>query len=529
MLQIRPDAQIQVTLVMPQHKVPVWLQNLFFSLHKAEFVSLYVVVLTTEPRKSEPASLLFDAWKWLDTKVFRRKVSAVEHSENLVDICGEFDAEQNGGFSTATLDDATHCIQRREADVIVWMLSDRPPTGTISVAKFGVWTIADAFNKALGFRELVNREPVTRCDLIIYGNAPSDDRILATTFATTDCLSLARGINAIRVKCEALLLATIRRTYRRADPRIDGSPVNTTERVNRASPGFLQLGRGLLHIYGQYSVKLLARPFYFDQWQIAYRIGGNRLDQEGLKRLAPSHRGFWADPFVAEDDGRTFIFFEEFLQETSRGHICAIEIGPDGEVGQPINVLHSEYHLSYPFLFRYDGSLYMVPECAESGRVEVFRCTRFPDVWEPHAVLLDGVCAFDPTLIEHDGMWWMFVTIQHDGNSTDDELHLFYASGPFDEWTAHPLNPIQLDVRSARPAGSLFREQGRLFRPSQDCSARYGWAISIQEVRCMTTEDYKELEVGRITSDWAVGAHGTHTINQASGVTVYDCEAKCRK
>ena len=126
-------------------------------------------------------------------------------------------------------------------------------------------------------------------------------------------------------------------------------------------------------------------------------------------------------------------------------------------------------------------------------------------------------------------MWWMFVTIQHDGNSTNDELHLFYAASPFDAWTPHPLNPVRLDVRAARSAGAMFHGKGKLFRPAQDCSGRYGWAISIQEVRCMTTEDYKELEVGRITSDWAVGAHGTHTINQVSGVTVYDCEAKCRK
>ena len=123
----------------------------------------------------------------------------------------------------------------------------------------------------------------------------------------------------------------------------------------------------------------------------------------------------------------------------------------------------------------------------------------------------------------------MFVTIQHHGNSTDDELHLFYSSDPFGEWTAHPLNPIELDVRSARPAGSLFRERGRLFRPAQDCSARYGSAISIKEIRCMTTDNYEETEVARILPDWAIGAHATHTVNQASGVTVYDCEARCRK
>jgi len=527
---VNPESRILVTLVLPQQIVPIWLRNLFFSLFKVEFISLRVVILASERRQNEPNFRLFDAWKFLDTKAFRRKISAAEHSESLVDISWEIDSEQNRIFSTATLDDVTSRIQRREADIIVWMLpDDRPPAGIISAAKFGVWTVADAFNNALGFREIVNREPATRCDLIIYGNSPSDDRILATSFAATDGLSLARGINGVRVKCEALLLSTITRTYRQADSKMDELSVHATKRVKRASPGSLQLIWGLLRIYGRYSVELLARPFYFDQWQIAYRIGGDRLDREGLQRLAPTHSGFWADPFVAEYNSRKFIFFEEFLKETSRGHIAAIEIGPDGETGHPIKVLQSEFHLSYPFLFRYDESLYMIPECAESGRVEVFRCTRFPDVWESHAVLLDGLCAYDPTLIEHEGRWWMFVTIQHDGNSTDDELHLFFSSSPFGAWTAHPLNPIQLDVRFARPAGSLYREQGRLFRPAQDCSARYGWAISIQEVQCMTTEDYKEIEVGRISPDWAIGAHATHTINQADGVTVYDCEARCRK
>jgi hypothetical protein len=310
------------------------------------------------------------------------------------------------------------------------------------------------------------------------------------------------------------------------DPRPGGTPGDALAPGYRASPGVLGLCLGLSRLYGRYLLSLLTRPFYFDQWQLAYRIGGDRLRQEGLRRLAPTHRGFWADPFVAEQEGRKFIFFEEFLTDTSRGHIAAIEIGADGEPGQAFDVLKGDHHLSYPFLFRYDDSLFMVPECAESGRLEVFHCTRFPDTWEPHAVLLDGVRAYDPTLIEHDGKWWMFATIQHSGNSCDDELHLFYASGPFDQWTAHPLNPIQLDVRSARPAGALFREEGRLFRPSQDCSARYGSAITILEVLCMTTEDYQEIEVERISPDWAIGAHATHTVNQDCGVTVYDCQTR---
>ena len=171
----------------------------------------------------------------------------------------------------------------------------------------------------------------------------------------------------------------------------------------------------------------------------------------------------------------------------------------------------------------------MTPECAQLGRIEAFRCVRFPDKWELHGVLMDGVRAFDPTLIEHEGRWWMFVTIQEGGNSTDDELHLFHALNPFDEWTPHPLNPINVDVRSARPAGALFRENGELFRPAQDCSVRYGYALSIQRILRMTVEDYQEEEVRRILPDWARNISGTHTVNKAAGVTVYDCIERRRR
>jgi len=528
-LEIKSGPQIQVTVVLPQQNVPVWLRDLFIGLHKAECISLSIVLLSIVHRQTEPASRLFDAWKWLDAKIFQGKISAAEHSESLVDIPEEIGAEQPDRFSAATLADVTQCIQERNADLIIWMLPSRPPAGKLPAAKFGVWTIANAFNKAFAFREFVNREHATRCDLIMLGDLSGDDRVLATTFATTDDLSLARGINGVRAKCEALLLATITRTCLQSDATVDGIPVNTEKPVDQAVPALLHLCRGLMRIYSRYFIDHLTRPFYFDQWQIAYRLGGGRLDQEKLQQLAPAHGGFWADPFVVERDGRKFIFFEEFLGETSRGHIAAMEVYPDGEVGETVNVLVRDYHLSYPFLFEHDGSLYMVPECAEAGRVEVFRCERFPDRWESHAVLLEGVCAYDPTLIEHEGMWWMFVTIQNDRNSSDDELHLFYASDPFDAWVAHPLNPIRLDVRSARPAGSPYREQGKLFRPAQDCSSRYGSAISIQEVHCMTTEDYREFEVGRISADWSIGAHATHTVNKSNGLTVYDCEVKRRK
>jgi len=527
MAQVESDAPIKVTLVVPGPMAPAWLRNIVVALRDADFVSLSVVAAAIECDERDTGSSLFGLWMWLERTIFADKIAAAGNCEELVDVAAELDSKRS--VTVGALSEVHGSIAPGSADLVVWMLPARPPAELVAQEDRGVVTIADAFQRAFGFREFVDQAPATGCDVVMYGRTPDEDRILASSFAATDPVLFARGIGIARAKGQALLMSSIKRLWRQVDPKLDGLPGVATAPVDRRPPNFVHTAWGLLHFVFRYIAVQLMKPFYFDQWQLAYRTGGDRLDQKGLQRLAPSHSGFWADPFVVEREGRKFIYFEEYSSTTCRGHIVAMEIFPDGQVGEPVNVLMLEHHLSYPFLLEYGGDLYMIPECAESGRVAAYRCVEFPQRWKLHAVLLDGVRAFDPTLVEHDGLWWMFVTIQHDGNSVNDELHLFHAPGPFEEWTSHPLNPVRLDVRATRPAGAIFRDNGKLLRPAQDCSGRYGRAISIQEVRCMTPENYEEVELLRISADWAAGAHATHTINQASGVTIYDCEIRRRK
>ena len=63
-----------------------------------------------------------------------------------------------------------------------------------------------------------------------------------------------------------------------------------------------------------------------------------------------------------------------------------IEIGADGRWSTPVRVLERDHHLSYPFLFEHEGVLYMVPETAQAGTVELYRCTEFPLRWRRERV-----------------------------------------------------------------------------------------------------------------------------------------------
>jgi hypothetical protein len=168
----------------------------------------------------------------------------------------------------------------------------------------------------------------------------------------------------------------------------------------------------------------------------------------------------------------------------------------------------------------------MIPESVHDSGVDLYRATRFPYEWEHHARLLDGVRAVDATLFEADGRWWMFTNIAQRGAAAwsdwNEELHLFHAPTPLGPWTPHRRNPVKSDVRSSRPAGKLFRLDGALYRPSQDCSERYGCAITVNRVERLDADEFREVEVSRIEPRWSPELVGTHTLNHADGLTVID-------
>jgi hypothetical protein len=185
-------------------------------------------------------------------------------------------------------------------------------------------------------------------------------------------------------------------------------------------------------------------------------------------------------------------------------------------------VLERDHHLSYPFVFEWQGQHYMVPETGSERRVEIYRSAAFPFDWRPEAVLLDGRYAVDATLAEVDGTWWMFANVGVEGALNYDELCIFHAPSPLGPWRPHRRNPVKSDARSARPGGRLFFWNGDLYRPSQDCSGQYGSAIVINKIHRLTTSEYHESAVSRIEAKWAHNLLGTHTVNSAAGLTCID-------
>lgn len=181
------------------------------------------------------------------------------------------------------------------------------------------------------------------------------------------------------------------------------------------------------------------------------------------------------------------------------------------------------YHLSYPFVFAHEGRILMIPETSGNRSVELYEATAFPDVWRLNTVLIPNICASDVTVCQWDGRWWMFAAVVDHDSSGWDTVSIFWADTVEGPWHPHPMNPVKKDVTSSRPAGALIQVDGRLLRPSQDCSNGYGSALTWCEVLELTETGFTERVIARQTCPGGgSGYYGLHTYNRSASFETVD-------
>ena len=408
----------------------------------------------------------------------------------------------------------------------------------LNIARHGVWSFHHGDNLVnrggpAGFWEVMDGLPVTGSVLQVLTEDLDNGRVIYRSWSpTADRFSVKANRNNLYWKSAAFVM-------RKLKELADGVPVCPPEtqlyrpysnRLYRMPTNREMLPR-LSRMVTKYAASKVKAALNSDQWALAYRFRSGPCDSNNtlyrFKNLIPPRDRFWADPFAIKVDDHYYVFLEEYPYETAKGHISVIELDRKGVVSGPRKVLERDYHLSYPFVFEWKGDYYMVPESAANKTVELYRAKSFPFVWQLEKVLMTDVRAKDATLAEIDGTWWMFVSIAE--HSIPDELYLFSAPSPLGPWTPHRSNPVKSDVRGSRPAGALFEWNGVVYRPAQDSSGRYGYAISINRITQLDAEGFREEEVSKIFPNWRKDLIGTHTLATADDLTVIDCLMRRRR
>ena len=273
-----------------------------------------------------------------------------------------------------------------------------------------------------------------------------------------------------------------------------------------------------------------------DHWSVRWRRCGtdagvgHALDwPDADYRLLPDDgRRYYADPFLFRHGGEDFLFVEELPYATGKGVVSVARVS--GETVTPFQtVLEGDVHMSYPQVFEDGGQVWMIPETFGARTVELWRAVEFPGRWEREAVLLDGVDASDATILRHDGLYWLFAALSPLGTSPRDMLGIFVAPSLRGPWRAHPANPVEIDVRTARPGGSFYRRGEDLMRVAQNGSGGYGAGLSLCRVDRLDSETFSQTLVAQLGArpDW--GCDGVHTLNALGGIEVIDTVSKVRR
>lgn len=338
---------------------------------------------------------------------------------------------------------------------------------------------------------------------------PDNNRTLAASkLAIEDKFLIGRGLQNSFSRSLSLIDRTLSST--------DNRPADKTSAI--ASPGRATLAEFVLRMIAHKAANLMMKPFRREEhWQVALRDGTqsfNVIQDDGDR--------FYADPFLCRANGRTFLFVEEYPYADQRGLISAAEVVDGRLAATPVAVLKRPYHLSYPFVFEHGGEFWMIPETGENRTIELYRAIEFPWKWELSTVLMEGAIFSDATILLHDGLWWLFVTADWFGTSTQDELSIFYSEALQGEWKPHRANPVKSDSRFSRPAGRIVQQNGRLFRPAQNCDRTYGAGIAWFEITELTPTSFNERKI----TDWdgrtELSMDGLHSFDQLGSLQVID-------
>ncbi len=520
---------LRIGILFEGDQVPMWVNAAVLEISQLKNIEWAVAI--QNPKASESENFLFKIFRNLDRSLLPGKPDLTSNVKlgflNNVPVI-EASAQK---LTSKELDR----IRETNPDILLHFGAEIPDPEILRLPKHGVWGLFDGTSETLlneftGFHEWFLHQPTSTIYLGQLIVSPLEIKQQKSSSIKTEYLSLNRNQTAIFSKAIDLF---VRKVSHLADAgkseELKSIPVSRQGRENRMNFWVAFLS------FWKLSVRLIAKSlnkiFFLEQWVLFYSLEPLELPQllfRKFKELIPPKDRIWADPFVVTQGNKHYIFIEELLLKTNKGHISCLVLDQNGKIESSEIIIDKPYHLSYPFIFQHNNSWYMIPESADNQTVDLFECTAFPFQWRFKKSLLTGVQAYDTTLHFHSGKFWLFCTIKkREGASTDDDLHIFYAEDFLSsEWMPHPYNPVLSDPSVARPAGKIFSFKNELYRPSQIGVPRYGYGLSLNKITALSETLYTEEIVSKAIPDWKPNLLSVHTFNFTESITVIDGQLK---
>lgn len=248
-------------------------------------------------------------------------------------------------------------------------------------------------------------------------------------------------------------------------------------------------------------------------------LHADRLEIHWMKH---GYKDRWfADPqLLAVSDSDITVLVEEFAYSNSRGRIAKLVIDRGTYTLKEMKIiLDLPTHLSFPFIYRKDGDIIIMPENCKSDSTKMYRYNITAD----SLTKLSDVTSLPVTdaviMRTFDGKEYLFSTKEPMQNMNELQVYIFNPETLCIDDS--PIQTISFSSNIARNAGEIFEVDGVSYRPAQDCNKCYGNGVVLQRV------DYRDglfsmTDVNSFHSDYSEMNMGFHTFNTRNGLIIVD-------
>jgi hypothetical protein len=519
---------LRIGVILESNILPDWQAQCIKALDKVENVQVALLIITefsSSPKSSFLKYTPFGDGLW--QRYFSRKVIQRSQSLHPVAMSDIFSSlttitcrtTLEKGKETFSKTDSLK-IAEHNLDILLYLGNSEPIGDILNASKSGFWKYQ--LGKAPGFWEIYKSHPVTEFSLTNLQNGATLRRVALPTVKY-----------AYHHQLDTILSLSAKLAAQECNSQINGGRVysqSSAPTISSASPQNWQIPIFWLKLNLNRVTKIYNDLFKAERWNVGVVDAPIEIFlQDTLPQPqwleAPAPGCFMADPFGLQENGHTTFMAEGYDYRTRKGWIATFERNGSNIFSKPETVIELPVHLSYPYLIKYQGEIYCAPETYQNHEVALYRANPFPKTWEKAHTLINNFNAVDTTIFQHEGRWWLLCTAQDGANGDSTTLFAFYAQDLMGDWLPHAANPIKVDVRSSRPAGTTFVHEGQLYRPAQDCSRTYGGAVAINKVVKLSPTEFYE-ETVKFVTPYANSPypHGLHTISSVGNLTVIDAK-----
>lgn len=519
----------QIELIIRNANAPV-------ASERRRSLPLRILKVLSQPKLR--AHLLYSAYSSWDTwrHPDEAKVMSKEDSSSLLANVPEIKVvPQTTRFVQRFPEEAIDAIRSHNLDVILRFGFNILRGEILTLARCGVWSFhhgdADYYRGGPAlFWEIVENSSLSGATLQVLTEELDAGLILAKTLSPTQ-LGVSRVMNMVSpyYASEMLVIWKLHQLHELGWDAVRQTAtmpdIYRGQRKIYRTPTNIEMMKFLFRKFGQGLYRRIKPDRRIREWQVGIRPKSSQSPWQGgcadYQWITAPQGHFYADPFLIERNGRTWLFIEDYIRAAKRGVLSCCEVHVDGIVGPAQVVLDRPYHLSFPFIFEESGVVYMIPETAGAGRVELYRALDFPFRWELDRVLWKGPARDTILHVGDDGTHYFFTSLRQ-SDKAQVQLFLFKSGGLHEPWELHPASPISLDARYARNAGAIVSVNGQLVRTSQDSTLWYGRQMHFHVIETLNPYEYRERLVGSRVADWSPEFCGMHTYGCSTQWEVID-------